>query len=50
VIPCPLGLKVKSCLDREKSESLEFISTWIKGDWQITDTVEKNPVSLLPTC
>jgi hypothetical protein len=38
VISCPLGSKIKPCLDRGASESLKSTSTWIRGDRQITDT------------
>jgi hypothetical protein len=38
VISCPLGSKIKPCLDRGASESLKSTSTWIRGDQQITDT------------
>jgi hypothetical protein len=38
VISCPLGSKIKPCLDSGASESLKSTSTWIRGDWQITDT------------
>jgi hypothetical protein len=30
VISCPLGSKIKSCLDRGASESLKSTSTWIR--------------------
>jgi hypothetical protein len=45
VISCPLGSKIKLRLDRGASESLKSTSTWIRGDWQITDTTGENPVS-----
>jgi hypothetical protein len=35
---CPLGSKIKPCLGREASESLNSTSTWIRGDRRITDT------------
>jgi hypothetical protein len=38
VSSCPLGSKIKSCLDRGASESLNSTSTWIRGDRQIPDT------------
>jgi hypothetical protein len=38
VISCPLGSKIKPCLDRGASESLKSTSTWIRGDRQIIDT------------
>jgi hypothetical protein len=34
----PLGSKIKSCLDRGSSESLNSTSMWIRVDRQITDT------------
>jgi hypothetical protein len=42
VISCPLGSKIKTCLDRGASESLKSTSTWIRGDRQITDTTGSN--------
>jgi hypothetical protein len=30
VISCPLGSKIKPCLDRGASESLKSTSTWIR--------------------
>jgi hypothetical protein len=39
VISCPLGSKIKSCLDRGESGSLKSTLTWIRGDWQINDTM-----------
>ena len=41
----PLGSKIKSCLDRGSSESLNSTSTWIRVDQQITDTTRKISVS-----
>ena len=41
VSSCPLGSKIKPCLDRGASESLNSTSTWIRGDRQITETTEK---------
>jgi hypothetical protein len=38
VSSCPLGSKIKLCLGRGASESLNSTSTWIRGDRQITDT------------
>jgi hypothetical protein len=35
---CPLGSKIKPCLDRRASVSLNSSSTWIMGDRQIIDT------------
>jgi hypothetical protein len=35
-------LKIKTCLYKGARESLESTSTWIRGDWQITETKEKN--------
>jgi hypothetical protein len=32
VSSCPLGSKIKPCLDRVASESLNSTSTWIRGD------------------
>jgi hypothetical protein len=34
VISCPLGSKIKSCLDRGVTESLKSTSMWIRGDRQ----------------
>jgi hypothetical protein len=38
VSSCPLGSKIKLCLGRGASESLNSTSTWIRGERQITDT------------
>jgi hypothetical protein len=38
VSSCPLGSKIKPCLIRGASESLNSTSTWIRGERQITDT------------
>jgi hypothetical protein len=35
---CPLGSKIKPCLGRGASESLNSTSTWIRGERQIADT------------
>jgi hypothetical protein len=34
-------LEIKTCVDRGASESLESTSTWIRGDRQTTETMEK---------
>jgi hypothetical protein len=49
VIPCFLGSKIKSCLDRGASENLETTSTCVRGDRQITNTTRKIQVSLFPS-
>jgi hypothetical protein len=41
VISCPLGSKIKPCLDRGASESLKSTSTWIRGDRQVTIPQDK---------
>jgi hypothetical protein len=38
VSSCPLGSKIKPCVGRGGSESLNSTSTWIRGEQQITDT------------
>jgi hypothetical protein len=49
VITCPLVSNIKLCLDRGASESLDSISTWIRGDQQVTGTTGKIPMSLFPS-
>jgi hypothetical protein len=43
---CESFLLEKCILDREENQRLESISTWIRGDQQITETTEKYCVSL----
>jgi hypothetical protein len=43
-------LKIKQCIDRGVSESLESTSTCIRSDGKITETTRNNSVPLLFSC